>query len=67
MRTKKSIETLLNYLDRIYVPSRQLVREAKGRFKIYLPNSMRRLWELLHSRGKRIDIIIFISDEEEES
>jgi len=49
----------------IYIPSRRIVKEGNGRFKIYLPTNMRKLWKILH--GKRVDIYIVIGDDDEDN
>jgi len=48
----------------IYIPSRRIVKEGKGRYKIYLPSNMRKLWELLH--GRKVDVYIVIESMDDE-
>jgi len=57
------IEVVEMGIDKLYIPARTIIRESY-KWKIYLPQSYKELWEKLRLSGTKVDIIIIIPSNE---
>lgn len=58
------IEVIELGVNKFYIPNRAIIRESY-KWKIYLPQSYKDVWEQIRLNKKKVDVIVIIKDGDE--